>query len=412
MRMVTILAEIALCLLLLASSAAAASDYTLGVFGNANEDDTVNMQDVTYTELIILEYRDKTELADAKHDNKINMQDVTQIELVILGKEKELTIIDTADRIVTVNKPVERTVVFNSNIAESMRALDVKDTIAGIAKPIDEMQVYFPEISKLPTVGDWMAPDIEAMLSLDGGPPDVAFAYVSWPTPDLLEDKLAGTDVKVIRLEFYKAEILTEEMELLGYIFGRREEADEYISFHDEYVDIIKERVAEIPEDDKPTVYLEISDYKAVTGEAGGHQLCVMPGGINIFADLGGGGYVTIDPEDVIAANPDVILRQMYYDSGYDEDDPTEIIALRDSILNRTVLSEVTAVTNGDVFVISNEFAFGPDSVASLACIARWFHPDLFEDLDPQAIQQEYLTEFQGLDYDLDEHGVFVYPQP
>ncbi len=56
-----ILAKIALCLLLLASSAAA-SDFTLGVFGNANEDDVINMQDVTYTELIILEYRDKTEL--------------------------------------------------------------------------------------------------------------------------------------------------------------------------------------------------------------------------------------------------------------------------------------------------------------------------------------------------------------
>jgi len=42
--------------------------------------------------------------------------------------------------------------------------------------------------------------------------------------------------------------------------------------------------------------------------------------------------------------------------------------------------------------------------------MAKWFHPDLFEDLDPKAIHQEYLTRFQGLDYDLDEHGVFVYP--
>ena len=42
--------------LLLLTLPAAASDYTLGIFGNANEDDTINMQDVTYTELIILEY--------------------------------------------------------------------------------------------------------------------------------------------------------------------------------------------------------------------------------------------------------------------------------------------------------------------------------------------------------------------
>jgi iron complex transport system substrate-binding protein len=30
--------------------------------------------------------------------------------------------------------------------------------------------------------------------------------------------------------------------------------------------------------------------------------------------------------------------------------------------------------------------------------------------LDPQAIHQEYLTRFQGLDYNLDEQGVFIYP--
>ncbi|MEA1906036.1 MAG: hypothetical protein U9N12_03645, partial [Euryarchaeota archaeon] len=75
-----------LMVLSLATMPAMASDFTLGIFGNANEDDTINMQDVTYTELIILEYRDQTELSDAKHDGKINMQDVTQIELVILGR--------------------------------------------------------------------------------------------------------------------------------------------------------------------------------------------------------------------------------------------------------------------------------------------------------------------------------------
>ena len=37
--------------LLLLVLSAGASGYTLGIFGNANEDDTINMQDVTFTEL-------------------------------------------------------------------------------------------------------------------------------------------------------------------------------------------------------------------------------------------------------------------------------------------------------------------------------------------------------------------------
>ena len=42
--------------------------------------------------------------------------------------------------------------------------------------------------------------------------------------------------------------------------------------------------------------------------------------------------------------------------------------------------------------------------------MAKLLHPDLFVDFDPQAIHQEYLDRFQRIDYDLDEHGIFVYP--
>jgi hypothetical protein len=34
-----------------------------------------------------------------------------------------------------------------------------------------------------------------------------------------------------------------------------------------------------------------------------------------------------------------------------------------------------------------------------------------FKDLDLKAIHQEYLTRFLELDYNLDDHGVFVYPE-
>ena len=134
MRMNRILAKIAISLLLLTLvlPAAASEDYTLDIFGNANEDETINMQDVTYTELIILEYRDETELSDAKYDGKINMQDVTQIELVILGREKELTIVDDADDVVTISKPVERVVNKHRAIDDAMRILGVADRIVAL----------------------------------------------------------------------------------------------------------------------------------------------------------------------------------------------------------------------------------------------------------------------------------------
>ncbi|MEA1864957.1 MAG: hypothetical protein U9N46_07150, partial [Euryarchaeota archaeon] len=155
--------------MLLMALPAAASDYTLEIFGNANEDNTINMQDVTYTELIILEYRDKTELADGKHDGKINMQDVTQIELTILGKEKELTVIDGADRTLTIQKPIKSIVVFRPYTLETMRSLKLEnDKIIGVDKKGNQKWTSLPfsEFSDCPDVRSLFSPNYEAVLEL------------------------------------------------------------------------------------------------------------------------------------------------------------------------------------------------------------------------------------------------------
>ena len=93
---------------------ASEDDYVLGIYGNANEDDTIDMRDLTYVKLIFFGKKPETEFADAKYDGKINPLDFIQIKLIIVGKEKEITIVDSTDRIVTVKKPVKRVVPFTS----------------------------------------------------------------------------------------------------------------------------------------------------------------------------------------------------------------------------------------------------------------------------------------------------------
>jgi peptide/nickel transport system substrate-binding protein len=44
------------------------------------------MQDVTKIERMILKFDDESDMADTNQDEDINMQDVTHIELIILGK--------------------------------------------------------------------------------------------------------------------------------------------------------------------------------------------------------------------------------------------------------------------------------------------------------------------------------------
>ena len=96
-------------------------------------------------------------------------------------------------------------------------------------------------------------------------------------------------------------------------------------------------------------------------------------------------------------------------DAGYEYDDTSKIKALWEDIMNRPELANVNAVKNNRVYVIDNGLNYGSDYPIALTYWAKWFHPELFEDFDSRAIHQEFLTEYQRLDYDLDKHGVFVY---
>ena len=418
MRMNEISAKTAMTMLLLVCCAlpAAASDHTLGVFGNANEDETINMQDVTYTELIILEYRDETELSDAKYDGKINMQDVTQTELVILGKEKEITLVDSTGRIVTAEKPLNRIVVACSDSLELLRAVKLEtDRVVGVASGIQSSREYdshyktfFPEYQDKQPVD---SVDTESILSLD---PDIAIVWMS-PTYGATEktiDVLNAAGVAVVcAYGGVEEDAMLMDVERFGYLFGKREEADTFVDWYEGVTGQIEATVEIIPDEDKPTVYVEGYQNWYISGED--RDRVGSAGGTNIFGETRG----IVDPEEAIVQNPEIMVKTPWGCGGYhmDADDTAGLAEVRGEIMSRPELSEVSAVKDGRVYVISGYITtWGPSAgcrgFLSIAYMAKWFHPELFGDLDPEAIHQEYLTEFQGLDIDLNEKGVFVYP--
>ena len=134
-RVVKISAMLMLCAMLAAISATA-SDYTLGVFGNANMDDKIDEQDLDFVRDVINGAKSATNLTDANHDGKIDDMDVIQIEQIIDGTEKEITIIDSANRTVTVKLPVESIAICGTEKAVAIRILGATDRVVGVAESI------------------------------------------------------------------------------------------------------------------------------------------------------------------------------------------------------------------------------------------------------------------------------------
>jgi iron complex transport system substrate-binding protein len=267
--------------------------------------------------------------------------------------------------------------------------------------------LFLPDYIDIPTVGSssWNL-DTEAILNQH---PDVVFLNRGSQV-DPISDELESMNIPVLR--FYGGTYsmdIEKEVKAFGYLFDKRDEADKFIDWYESFMTSINTTVSKIPDEDRPKVWFE-SSHKKYYGF--NENLVDFAGGKNI---LPGGG--DIDPEAVVGFDPDVIIIAAGCTGGYflDADNVTAIKKLRDEMMSRRELQNVSAVKNGRVYAI-NGYMLGSMSCSSgrsflqVPYLAAWFYPDLFKDLDPQAIHQEYLTKFRGLNYDLDKEGVFVYP--
>jgi iron complex transport system substrate-binding protein len=420
MKTKIVLIGIALCTMLLISPALASDAGTLEIYGNANEDDTIDMRDLTYVKLIFFGKKPETELADAKYDGKINPLDFIQIKLIIVGKEKELTLIDSDDRIVTVNKPINRLVTYHHQCAETLQLLDAQDKVVGVRDTFKGQVKRFPVISTKPSIGSGGDPDIEAILSVE---PDIVLAYTFYPTQELLDDKLPD-HIAVLRMDCAGRETMKEVTIKFGYVLDEKDNADRYLEWHDRYVNEISKRVAKIPDDKRLRVFIESSggtqSSRIAIGEGHpAHGLCVLAGGINVAVghipvDPSGSGceYGDIETEWILDQNPEVILGRAMGGGvrPYEQDDNTLLKAYYDEIRGLPGFEKnVAAVKNDRVYIITNDHAITPCYPSALATIVKWFYPELFEDIDPQAIHQEYI-DLMHIPFNVYEQGAFVYP--
>jgi iron complex transport system substrate-binding protein len=417
---------IVFCLLFLVALpgiAAASEDETLDIYGNANEDDIIDMRDLTFTARMILRLEDETDLADANYDGRVSVADMTQIGLIILGRESKLTLVDSADRIVTVNKPVERIVFTHPSSAEGISILGAQDRVVGRGYTIPTPEL-FPWLSEFPCVNGPMFYDVdyEKVFELD---PDI-FLTVDIPMSGL-EDVIATLEpeIPVVALNVFEPHTIAENTRKLRYVLNTEEKGEVFIAFYEGVINDITEKTAGLSEEENPRVFLMLPEWTPGQLNTWNDELPLakylfeITGAINIAADLPGpGGWVQeVDSEWLTEQNPDTVMAQIHPglvpgSFGYEIDDDSVAIVKREQIMKMDVFADSDAVQNDRVYLYLCDLIATPRCVVGIAYWAKLFHPTLFSDLDPQAIHQQYLTDFMRIDYDLSEHGVFVYPEP
>ena len=400
-----VLVGIAVCaisLLLISPVLANEDDYTLDIYGNANEDDTIDMRDFTYTARIILLYEDETTLADANYDERVSVADMTQIGLIILGRESELTIIDSTDRTVTINMPIDR--IASSSMPQDIRticALGAADKIVGVPDVIiDEADRFpaiympYPELLELPIAGSpyFGGPYLEVIASLE---PDLVL--VSYADADAVQEAVGvptiaapATDYEALAFKGFKW------LKMMGYILGEQGRAEELSSYFNDKLDEVKDVTSGIPDDEKPEVYLAFwTDY---TYTPATYAPVEVAGGINVAEDTGTYGPYgpfmwQASKEQIIAWNPDIIMIHSYLPA------PAHNIP-KDNILTDPDLWSIPAVASEDVNYTKG-FQFGWDPATGvIECfyMGKLFHPSEFADMNVEEVGNEILEEVYGAD--------------
>ena len=303
------------------------------------------------------------------------------------GKPK--TVVDQADRTVTVPRPIERVVPLGPPALRDTVILGAADKVVGVDSYSARGKMFcvqaHPELMDLPTVGTHREPNVEAIVNLK---PDVVFVFHAAADPIQEQTGIPVVSLSGVRSDIREFSKTYKSLRLAGKVLGKEDRAEWLISYVEDKLDRIREITDEIPEEEKPKVY-------ALVAYGIKHTRIYAPvewaGGNNVAKEylISHGLYsAQINPEQVIAWNPDVIFL------GCSGDRVAQLFEIHPGL-------EVTkAVKEGRVYQI-----FGPSVcwdliqlVVETYYMAKLLHPDKFQDLDVEKEANKMFKEVYGAD--------------
>ena len=191
------------------------------------------------------------------------------------------------------------------------------------------------------------------------------------------------------------------QFEFFGTLLDREEEAEELKSFVEEKLDKLEEVISQIPDDEKPKVYI-VS--RSSSSSRGGFETTLpnfdpidIAGGINVADEAGEkGGDLSLKvlKEQIIKWNPDIILINRGSLTG------TALVTI-ESVLLDPDLQTVNAVKNESVYYCMSPHCYGKPAdriLTNTLYLAKLFHPDEFKDMDLEKEGNEIFEAFLGVD--------------
>ncbi len=318
---------------------------------------------------------------------------------VISNAAETISVTDSSGKLIQIEKPLKRVASYNSGLYNCMIALGVEDALVGCASSFDIA-------GTVTDVGAWNEPNIEVLLEVA---PDAVFAYKSYMSAEN-EMLLENAGIKCIYLEMSDADAIVQEYEALAKLFGKEAEAKEYLDLHAKYTRILEDRIGDMKESDRKTIFYEgHTDYKSVNKTTGGHQLITTAGGINIAAEEEA-SYPEISDEWVLEQNPDMILKLISSTKkdvlGKEVTSDDQVEAAYANLVGRPGWADLKAVENDNVLIMHADISTNAlGSIVGSVYMAKMLYPEKFEDINPAQVHEEIYEALYGEELE----GIWAY---
>ena len=291
----------------------------------------------------------------------------TLLALALLTAVPALAEIPTEDRAgnaIVVPTEITRIISLAPSTTQVLEALGMLDALVAVDT---QTPMYVEGTSKLPQF-DMMAPDVEQIAALE---PDIVFtsgmSYLDGnPFAALTEMGVCVVDIPS------SASIadVEDDIRFIAACLSKEADGEAIVDEMSAAIDAIAAIGATI--EDKKSVLFEISALPYIYSFGSGtflDEMITLIGAENVFGDQT--GWLAVNEEDAVAANPDVILTNV----NYIEDSVGEI-------LGRAGWEAVAAVANEDVHYIDNGASSLPNQhiVDALIEMAVAVYPEAYAD--------------------------------
>lgn len=304
-----------------------------------------------------------------------------------------VTVKDMAGREVTLEKQPERIVSGYYISSSACIALGLTDKMVGIEDKSAKRPIYklaAPALIDLPNVGSAKAFDLEACIATE--PDLVILPMKQKDTAQTLQEM--GIATLLVLPESH--EQLIEMFTLIGTATNTVKQAEKLISYYNTKRSAVTELTRDIPDDEKPVVYLgSTSDIlRTAPREMYQASLITTAGGKNAGDVLEGSSWTDIDNETFLTMNPDIIVI------------PTDNFAVSspdytaEDVMNNPTFSDVTAVKNGAVYQMPVGYEAWdspvPSGILGTLWMLKTLHPELYPAEQFAADVNEFYTVFYG----------------